>query len=336
MSTQRVLPRWRGFNLLEMFTTKSTGPFREQDFQTIAEWGFDFVRLPLCYTLWINGEDVYSIREDRLAMVDQAIEFGRKYGIHVCLNFHRAPGFSVNGERKEPYDLWKDQAALDACIFHWQTFARRYCGIGSDRVSFNPWNEPMTPQTDPAKGMTRADHERVMRGVVAAIRAIDPKRLIIGDGVDWGNTPSPELADLGIAQSCRTYRPFHFTHYKAHWCGDQKWPEPAWPFTEPWGEKKQWNRQTMAESYKPWFDLAAKGIGVHCGEGGCYNFTPHHLVLCWMEDWLSILQEHNIGWALWNFRGSFGVLNSGRADVAYEDFRGHKLDRKMLELLKRY
>lgn len=333
---QHVLPRWRGFNLLEMFTTKSTGPFKETDFQMISEWGFDFVRLPLCYTLWTNGEDVYSIREERLAMIDEAIEFGRKYGIHVCVNFHRAPGYSVNAERNEPYDLWKDQAALDACIFHWQTFARRYKGIGSDRVSFNPWNEPKTPVSEPAKGMTRADHERVMRSVVAAIREVDPERLIIGDGVDWGNAPSPELADLGIAQSCRTYRPFHLTHYKAHWCGDQAWPAPAWPFTEPWGERKQWNRKTMAESYQPWFDLADKGVGIHCGEGGAYNFTPHNIVLCWMEDWLSILQEHNIGWALWNFRGAFGVINSGRADVAYEEYRGQKVDRKMLELLKRY
>jgi hypothetical protein len=37
---------------------------------------------------------------------------------------------------------------------------------------------------------------------------------------------------------------------------------------------------------------------------------------------------------LWNFRGSFGVLDSGRADVQYEDWRGHKLDRAMLRLLQ--
>ena len=39
---------------------------------------------------------------------------------------------------------------------------------------------------------------------------------------------------------------------------------------------------------------------------------------------------------MWNFRGSFGVLDSGRADVAYEDFHGHKLDRKMLDVLLKY
>ena len=40
------------------------------------------------------------------------------------------------------------------------------------------------------------------------------------------------------------------------------------------------------------------------------------------------------GWALWNLRGEFGILDSERPDVSYESFRGHKLDREMLELLK--
>ena len=31
---------------------------------------------------------------------------------------------------------------------------------------------------------------------------------------------------------------------------------------------------------------------------------------------------------------NFGVLDSHRADVNYEDFRGHKLDRQMLQLLQ--
>ncbi len=42
------------------------------------------------------------------------------------------------------------------------------------------------------------------------------------------------------------------------------------------------------------------------------------------------------GWAMWNFRGAIGILDSGRADVRYEDFEGHKLDRQLLDLLQRY
>ena len=42
------------------------------------------------------------------------------------------------------------------------------------------------------------------------------------------------------------------------------------------------------------------------------------------------------GWAMWNFRGGFGILDSERPDVKYEDFKGHKLDRKMLEVIKEF
>jgi endoglucanase len=58
--------------------------------------------------------------------------------------------------------------------------------------------------------------------------------------------------------------------------------------------------------------------------------------LRWFEDALGILASHGIGFALWELRGPFGILDSGRRDVAYEDWRGHALDRELLELLQRY
>ena len=72
------------------------------------------------------------------------------------------------------------------------------------------------------------------------------------------------------------------------------------------------------------------------GEFGCRNMTPHPVTLAWMEHCLKLWKANDLGWALWNLRGHNGVLDSGRSDVEYEDFNGHKLDRKMLELLRRY
>ena len=62
-----------------MFTTKSKGDFQEDDFRWMSDWGFDFARLPMCYTLWINGDDVYDIYEPMLENVDRAIEYATKY-----------------------------------------------------------------------------------------------------------------------------------------------------------------------------------------------------------------------------------------------------------------
>jgi endoglucanase len=92
----------------------------------------------------------------------------------------------------------------------------------------------------------------------------------------------------------------------------------------------------LTEYLQPWLDISARGARVFVGEWGCFNQTPHPVALAWMKSWLDKWKQARFGWALWNFRGSFGILDSGRQDVVYEDWHGHKLDREMLTLLQQY
>ena len=43
-----------------------------------------------------------------------------------------------------------------------------------------------------------------------------------------------------------------------------------------------------------------------------------------------------IGNGLWNFRGTFGILDSGRLDAAYENWHSYRLDRRLLELMQEF
>src|SRR5271167_3366186 len=106
-ATPRHLPRWRGFNLLDKFMVDQQKPFQERDFADIAELGFDFVRLPLDYRCWTDRENPKMLKEPVLKEIDQGVEFGRKHGVHVQINFHRAPGFTV-AKPPEPKSLWTD------------------------------------------------------------------------------------------------------------------------------------------------------------------------------------------------------------------------------------
>jgi endoglucanase len=318
------LPRWRGANLLEKFNGR-TRPFVEADFQMLADWRFEFVRLPMDYRMWTDRDDPHKVDEKVLTEIDQAVEFGRKHKVHVALNLHRAPGYTV-AKPAEKLNLWTDEAAQEQFDFQWAQFARRYRGIPAAQLSFNLVNEP---------GGVKADaYAKVVRRVTAAIRHEDPQRLVIADGLQWGRDPVVELADLGIAQATRGYEPMQVSHYMASWVGGERWQRPTWPLKK--GDQTIDRDWLYRDRIAPWKKLEAQGVGVMVGEWGSFNKTPHAVALGWMRDCLTLWKEAGWGWALWNFRGPFGILDSGRSDVTYEDYQGHKLDRKMLDLLQQF
>jgi len=466
------------FNLLNMFYLGNiwVGNFKEDEFKMISEWGFNFVRIPMDYRIWVKSKNWNIIDEQAVRRIDKAIEYGIKYDIHICLNFHRAPGYTVATPR-ERTNLWTDVKPQEAFARLWGYLAERYKNIPNTHLSFNLVNEPW--------GVEEEVYAAVMKKAADAIWALDPKRLIIADGLDWGTTPSEMIKDLGIAQATRGYQPFTLTHYKAEWVeGSDFYNLPVWPvilmprylyaigkdgvqrsiysiehnFNELYyldvnvgivsnearlivkangniiydrlfksekgkGEwttevyRREWNiyqnifnrdyrieippgtriltlevtegdwmtvndmkfisisgngksfnftpntmdwgaaippvkinaegivtsegitqnRVWLLENnYKPWEELIKSGGGAMTGEWGAHNKTPHDVVLRWMEDNLEVYKQIGLGWALWNLTGSFGILNSERTDVEYENYNGYKLDRKMLELLQRY
>jgi len=328
--TPQCLPRWRGFNLLNHFSKGwSDRPFLEDEFRLIHDLGFDFVRLPLDYRVWVQGDNWDKIDLDALREVDRAVEWGRRCGLHVCVCFHRAPGYCINPP-VERESLWASQAARRACAKHWALFAGRYKGLPNREVSFNLFNEPT--------GVDNATYAEVCGVMCDAIRAVDPDRLILCDGNEAGTLPVEELISWRVAQCTRGYQPFRLTHYRAPWVvGSDAWPVPAWPMkASKDGEGPMDASWLQANCIEPWKRLEAKGVGVMVGEWGVYRQTPHDVTLRFMEDLLSLWKTAGWGWALWNLTGDFGPFESGRADVAYETFLGRPTDRAMLDLLRGY
>jgi endoglucanase len=344
------LPQWRGFNLLDFFSpdpSNSRGGTTEDHFRWMQDWGFNFVRIPMAYPFYLDidrtknivASDVYKISNEAVDRIDKVVMLAHKYDMHVSLNLHRAPGYCVNSGFNEPYNLWTDQEALDAFCFHWNMWAKRYKSVSRKKISFDLVNEPsmredMNDQHSKRSTVPGDVYRKVAKAAAEAIRKENAKHIIIADGNDVGNKVIPEIIDLDIAQSCRGYTPGIISHYKAPWANKDpdSLPEPKWP-----GQvgDKYLSRTILDDYYKPWIALAEQGVGVHCGECGCWNKTPHGVFLAWFSDLLGILHDNKIGFALWEFSGSFGLLNSGRTDVAYEDWYGQKLDRKLLELLQK-
>jgi aryl-phospho-beta-D-glucosidase BglC (GH1 family) len=353
---ENKLPRWRGFNILNYFS-----PSRyvhnpdfisatEQDFKWMADWGFDFIRIPMAYPSYLNydpnsgrditPEETVDFWEEAVDSVEQIVYLAHKYNLHVSLNLHRAPGFCINAGFHEPFNLWKDEAAQNAFYQHWEMWAKRFKDVSPEKLSFDLVNEPcfkedMNDQFSPARPIPGELYRKVAMQCLDVIKKYNADRIVIADGNNGGSLVIPELTDLPLGQSCRGYYPHYISHYRASWVwkNPDDAPMPIWPGMI---DGKRFDRQVLEEFYRPWTDLVKQGVGVHCGECGCYRETPHHVFLAWFEDLLQILTSHQIGWALWNFRGDFGVLDSGRKDVVYEDWHGHQLDRKLLNLLQKF
>lgn len=342
------LPAWKGFNLLDFFSpdpAHARPATSEDQIKWMRDWGFNFVRIPMAYPYYldidrtknITQDDVYKINNKAIDKIDHLVDVAHRHGLHVSLNLHRAPGYCINAGFHEPYNLWLDEEAQEAFYFHWNMWAKHYKHVSADKISFDLVNEPamredMNDQHGRATTVPGALYRKVAKGASEAIRKENKNALIIADGNDVGNSVIPEIKDLNIAQSCRGYFPHAISHYKAPWANKdpENLPIPKWP-----GQvgHQYLSREMLEQYYKPWIELTKEGVGVHCGECGCWNKTPHDVFLAWFTDVLDILKKNKIGFGIWEFAGDFGVLNSRRTDVQYEDWYGYKLDRKFLNLL---
>ena len=163
----------KGFNLLGKFDIGwSNYGFSEEEFIIVKDLGFNFVRLPLDYRTYTQPGNWDVFLEDEIAEIDKAVEYGEKYGVHVCINLHRAPGYCVNPATNLPpsqnVSLWSDASAQKAFVNHWDYFAKRYKDIPVSRLSFNLVNEPGT--------MEENIYVSVMKQAIDRIRRINPDR----------------------------------------------------------------------------------------------------------------------------------------------------------------
>jgi endoglucanase len=324
--------KYYGFNFQWMVSwnpAQKPEPPDERALDFLAKFGFNFVRIPVDYRFWTHNFDYFHPDESVFGYIDRYLEACRSRGIHMSLNLHRAPGYCTNRNDLERHNLWRDEVAQEALIFLWETFACRYQGLPASLLSFDLINEPPAPGT---YGMTRQNHAALIRRTVAAIRAIDPDREIVIDGLGGGYLAMPELADLNVIHSGRGYHPMPISHHQANWWSEHAYaPEPTYPGLK-W-QGRRWDRTALRDSYKDWRAVERYGAQIHIGEFGCFNRTPNDIALRWLADLLNVFKEIGWGYALWNFKGPFGIVEHGRPGAKLELVDGYHVDRLLLDLM---
>ena len=215
--TNGSLPLWRGFNKLNLYSLGEGSGYddngtdiRETDFVLMSDLGFNFIRFPMDYRFFYN-KDGKTFDMEKIHWIDNAIEYGIKYNIHIELNLHYAPGYRVaNGQ-----GLNTLLAEQEHFIEIWKFFAKRYKNIPNTVLDFNLLNEPGADDFIWWDGYTLTpEYAVLLADTINAIRAERPDRLIV---LDADHRNPYNLSSLGISldniyQSQHGYGPFSLTH----------------------------------------------------------------------------------------------------------------------------
>jgi len=302
-----------------------------QDIALMAQLGFDHVRLSIDavpleqYPLGKDG-----LNDEFVARVDRAVDAILADGLAVEIDLH-------------PEDSYKQQLrtsdyAVDRLTMLWRKLAAHYATRDPERVFFEILNEPEVNDAYRWAG--------IQARVAAAIRQAAPRNTIIATGANYSDIADllalEPLADGNVIYNFHFYDPHQFTHQGASW-GLTWWsythdiPYPAqegsmqaalqqvpdaasrYQLENYWLERWDAHRIRLLVD-----EAAAWGRGNHvpliCNEFGAYrNFSDPISRATWIHDARTAFEADGIGWAMWDYRGGFSVVNKEDGKPAQVD-----------------
>ncbi len=331
--------RWdrltQGINLSHWFAQSETyNPFHMENFITddeldlLGDLGFKHVRLPVDPALLMDLSNPKSLNVEYLSYLDSALDriLERDLGVIVDLQ--------ANDAFKE--FLANDDEFVDTFVQFAGSFAQHLSTRNPDLVFLEVLNEPsfnfFAPEdVDPVKRW-----DWVQGQILGAFRSGAPEHTAIATGYDWsgidGLRKLTPVADPNVVYNFHFYEPMTFTHQGADWIdehfeliGDLPYPynpvecdavilrmtddslrQVAQSYCD-----EQWN----ADKIKARIGLAAAWATEHnvrltANEFGVYrNFVQEEDRVSWLYDVRSALEEYDIGWAMWDYTGGFGLFD---------------------------
>ena len=251
---QRARVFWNTFR--ETYITRD-------DIRFIKRLGFNSVRVPLHYRLFVSDSDLDTLDGPGFPLLDRLVAWCRDEGLYVILDMHAAPGGQTGDNIDDSwghpflYDSERDQALL---IGIWQRLAERYrdepAVLGYDLL-----NEPIAHFLD--TDYLNPKLEPLFKRIAAAIREVDRNHIIFLTGAQWGTNFDVLGApfDDKLAYTFHTY-----------------WTEP------------------VQDAIQRYVDFAeTHNVPLWLGESG--ENTDE-----WVAAMRQLLEDNNIGWAFWPYK----------------------------------
>jgi endoglucanase len=310
------------------------------DIALIKSAGFDHVRLS------VNPQPIMDAARSRngsaeyFGYLDAAVKMILDAGLAIEIDMHPDSDFK---ER-----LAKEDEFVERFADFWSKVAQHYASWDSDRVFFEILNEPEMRDAYRWYG--------VEAKLAAAIRRAAPANTIIATGANWDNDDDllflEPLPDPNVVYVFHFYEPHIFTHQGATW-GEYYWhwlkglhypssPENAAQVAALVPEARErlqiirfgqdhWDASRIEAEINQATDWARqRGVPLICNEFGVYRaFADPQDRVAWIQDVRTSLERHNIGWAMWDYSGSFGVVTNRETKAKLDEITVRALGLKM-------
>lgn len=299
------------------------GFFTAEDMALIRRLGYDHIRIPVDEEqLW---DEEGRPHEEAFDLLDAALDQAAASGLRAIVDLHILRSHHFNAGEKP---LWVDPSEQDRFLDFWRQLSERLADRPVDQVAYELLNEAVADDPE--------DWNRLLALAAAVVRQREPDRTLVIGSNRWQQVETFDQlriprGDPNILLSFHFYTPMALTHYTAGWnrVGEYRGPVhyPGRVVEDQDlaglpddlvdaihdGRGLDFDRATIAALMAKPLALARQaGLPLYCGEWGALPAAPRGARLRWYRDVRSVLEQHGIGWAHWDYKGGFGVVDSER------------------------
>jgi endoglucanase len=290
-----------------------------QDIALIKALGFDHVRLSVDPQPMMAIHRPDEIPAEYLGYLDAAVKMILDQGLAVVIDLHPESEFKTR--------LAKDDSSVQEFADFWRALARHYSSWDAERVFLEILNEP-----------EMSDRYRwygAQAKLAAAIREGAPRLTMIAAGARWSDNDDlvfvEPLRDPNVIYNFHFYEPHIFTHQGAtwgayfwHWVKGLHYPSsPESAAKTAAGVPDAADRLAVIRYGQDHWDAAridaeiaqvaewarGRGVPVVCNEFGVFrDHAESKDREAWIHDVRASLERHGMGWTMWDYSGSFGVV----------------------------